>query len=109
MDSMNRETSFHSSDTLVVVDSSRRRRQLMIAGVVAAVLLIVVLLAGFAGSGGDKPSKQAASGAGQVPSVSVIVPGQSSVGRVITASGPLAARREQPRGDAGYGGGVNVG
>ena len=103
---MNRETSFHSSDTLVVVDGSRRRRQLMIAGVVAAVLLIVVLLAVFARGGGDKPSKQAAAGAGQVPSVSVIVPGQSSVGRVITASGPLAARRDQPVGVAGSGGRV---
>jgi RND family efflux transporter MFP subunit len=106
MDSMNRETSFHSSDTLVVVDSSRRRRQLMIAGVVAAVLLIVVLLAVFARGGGDKPAKQAAQGAGQVPSVSVIVPGQSSVGRVVTASGPLAARRDQPVGVAGSGGRV---
>jgi RND family efflux transporter MFP subunit len=106
MDSMNRETSFHSSDTLVVVDSSRRRRQLMIAGVVAAVLLIVVLLAVFARGGGDKPAKQAAQGAGQVPSVSVIVPGQSSVGRVITASGPLAAHRDQPIGIAGQGGRV---
>jgi HlyD family secretion protein len=105
MDSMNRETSFHSSDTLVVVDGSRRRRQLMIAGVVAAVLLIVVLLAVFARGGGDKP-KQATQGAGQVPSVSVIVPGQSTVGRVITASGPLAARRDQPVGVAGSGGRV---
>ena len=103
---MNRETSFHSSDTLVVVDGSRRRRQLRIAGVVAAVLLIVVLLAVFARGGGDKPSKQAASGAGQVPSVSVIVPGQSSVGRTITASGPLAARRDHPVGVAGSGGRV---
>jgi len=103
---MNRETSFHSSDTLVVVDGSRRRRQLTIAGVVAAVLLIVVLLAVFARGGGDKPSKQAGQGAGQVPSVTVIVPGQSSVGRVITASGPLAARRDQPVGVAGSGGRV---
>jgi RND family efflux transporter MFP subunit len=106
MDSMNRETSFHSSDTLVVVDSSRRRRQLMIAGVVAAVLLIVVLLAVFARGGGDKPAKQAAQGAGQVPSVSVVVPGQRSVGRVVTASGPQAARPDQPVGVAGSGGRV---
>jgi RND family efflux transporter MFP subunit len=68
--------------------------------------LIVVLLAVFARGGGDKPSKQAGQGAGQVPSVTVIVPGQSSVGRVITASGPLAARRDQPVGVAGSGGRV---
>jgi RND family efflux transporter MFP subunit len=106
MDIMNRETSIHSSDTLVVVDGSRRRRQLLIAGVVGAILLIIVLLAVFARSGGDKQAKPAGSGAGQVPTVSVVVPGQSSIGRVITASGPLAARRDQPVGIAGAGGRV---
>jgi len=104
---MNRETSFHSSDTLVVVDGSRRRRQLLIAGVVAAALLIVVLAAVFLRGGGDKQASQAAAGnAGQVPTVSVMVPGRSSVGRMISASGPLAARRDQPVGIAGSGGRV---
>jgi len=104
---MNRETSFHSSDTLVVVDGSRRRRQLIIAGAIAAALLILVLVAMFARSGADKQAKQgAASGAGQVPTVSVVVPGRSSVGRLISASGPLAARRDQPVGIAGSGGRV---
>ena len=103
---MNRETSFHSSDTLVVVDGSRRRRQLLIAGVVAAAL-IVVLAAVFLRGGGDKQASQAAAGnAGQVPTVSVMVPGRSSVGRMISASGPLAARRDQPVGIAGSGGRV---
>jgi RND family efflux transporter MFP subunit len=107
MDIMNRETSFHSSDTLVVVDGSRRRRQLLIAGVVAAALLIVVLAAVFLRGGGDKQASQAAAGnAGQVPTVSVMVPGRSSVGRMISASGPLAARRDQPVGIAGSGGRV---
>jgi len=106
MDIMNRETSFHSSDTLVVVDGSRRRRQLLIAGVVAAAL-IVVLAAVFLRGGGDKQASQAAAGnAGQVPTVSVMVPGRSSVGRMISASGPLAARRDQPVGIAGSGGRV---
>jgi len=41
-----------------------------------------------------------------VPTVTVIVPGRSSVGRTITASGPLAARRDQPVGIAGAGGRV---
>jgi RND family efflux transporter MFP subunit len=107
MDSMNRETSFHSSDTLVVVDGSRRRRRLIIAGAIAAVLLILVLFAVLGRSASDKQAKEAAaSGAGQVPTVSVIVPGRSSVGRVISASGPLAARRDQPVGVAGSGGRV---
>lgn len=107
MDSMNRETSIHSSDTLVVVDGSRRRRQLIIAGAVAAVLLILVLVAVIGRSAGDKEAKGAGGGgAGQIPTVSVIVPGRTDVGRVVTASGPLAARRDQPIGIAGSGGRV---
>jgi HlyD family secretion protein len=38
--------------------------------------------------------------------VTVVVPGRSLVARVISASGPLAARREQPVGIAGSGGRV---
>jgi RND family efflux transporter MFP subunit len=106
MDFMNRETSIHSSDTLVVVDRSRRRRQLIIAAAVGvAVLLLVLFLV--MGRGGDKPAQGAAAGGtGQVPSVTVVVPGRSDVGRVIGASGPLAAKRDQPVGIAGSGGRV---
>ncbi|MFL6759093.1 efflux RND transporter periplasmic adaptor subunit [Sphingomonas sp.] len=104
---MNRETSIHSSDTLVIVDPSRRRRQLIIAGAIAAALLILVLVAVLGRSASDNQAKEAAaSGAGQVPTVSVVVPGRSDVGRVVTASGPLAARRDQPIGIAGAGGRV---
>src|SRR6476469_7923690 len=106
MDIMNRETSIHSSDTLVVVDRSRRRRQLIIAAAVAVILLVVVLLVVFARGGSDEAAKKAAAGAGQIPTVSVIVPGRTSVGRVVAASGPLAAKREQPIGVAGTGGRV---
>jgi RND family efflux transporter MFP subunit len=105
MDIMNRETSIHSSDTLVVVDRSRRRRQLLIAAVagIGVILLVLFLVMGRGGS--DKPA-QAPGGAGQVPTVSVVVPGRSQVGRMITASGPLAAKRDQPVGIAGAGGRV---
>src|SRR5438477_10020234 len=107
MDIMNRETSFHSSDTLVVVDPSRRRRRLVIAGAIAAVVLILLLVAVLGRGSGDKQAKQdAAHGAGQVPTVSVVVPGRSDIGRVVTASGPLAAKRDQPVGIAGSGGRV---
>jgi RND family efflux transporter MFP subunit len=41
-----------------------------------------------------------------VPTVTVVVPGRSQVGRVVTASGPLAAKRDQPVGIAGSGGRV---
>jgi RND family efflux transporter MFP subunit len=106
---MNRETSIHSSDTLVVVDRSRNRRRMVIIGVIAALALLVI---GFVvltrGGGSDKPQPGAAAGAtaGQVPTVTVVVPGRSNVGRVVTASGPLGARRDQPVGIAGQGGRV---
>jgi len=107
MDIMNRETSIHSSDTLVVVDDgARRRRRLLIAGAIAAVLLILVAFALFGRGASNKQADQAAAGAGQVPTVSVVVPGRTSVGRTITASGPLAAKRDQPVGVAGAGGRV---
>lgn len=103
---MNRETSFHSSDNLVVVDRSRRQRRIMIAAVagIAVILLVLFLVMGRAS---NKPQQGAgAGGAGQIPTVSVVVPGQSQVGRVITASGPLGAKRDQPVGIAGTGGRV---
>jgi HlyD family secretion protein len=107
MDIMNRETSIHSSDTLVVVDGSARRRRLLIAGAIAAALLILVIAAILMrGSSSKQASQSAAAAAGQVPTVSVVVPGRSSVGRMITASGPLAAKRDQPVGVAGAGGRV---
>lgn len=101
---MNRETSIHSSDTLVVVDRSRRRRQLLIGGAIAVAVLLLALL--MFGRGSDKPALGTATGSGQVPTVTVIVPGRTQVGRVVSASGPLAARRDQPVGIAGGGGRV---
>ena len=103
---MNRETSIHSSDTLVVVDRSRRRRQLIIAAAVGVLVLILVLFFVFGRGGSDKAAQDAAAGAGQIPSVTVVVPGQTAVGRVVAASGPLGAKRDQPVGIAGSGGRV---
>lgn len=105
---MNRETSFHSSDTLVVVDSSRRRRRMVIIGAIAILALLVIGLAVMSGrnANGDKGAPGTAGSAGQIPTVTVVVPGRSEVGRVITASGPLAAKRDQPIGIAGQGGRV---
>ena len=105
---MNRETSIHSSDTLVVVDRSAQRRRMVIIGIIAALALFMVGLYVILGRGGEKAQPAPAGGqaAGQMATVSVIVPGQSQVGRVITASGPLGARRDQPVGIAGQGGRV---
>ncbi len=101
---MNRETSIHSSDTLVVVDRSRQRRRLIIAAAVGVALIVLVVAVVIGRSASNKPAQGA--GAGQIPTVSVVVPGRSQVGRVITASGPLAAKRDQPVGIAGSGGRV---
>lgn len=99
---MNRETTFSSSDTLVVVDRSKRRRNIIIA----AVLGIAVLVAAFLlFSGGDEPAETAPV---QIPTVTVVVPGRSQVARIVTASGALAARHNQPVGVAGEGGMVRA-
>ena len=100
---MNRETSIHSSDTLVVVDRSRRRR-MMVIGAAVAVAIAIALAIMMGRSSTETAAPQAAGG--QVPTVTVIVPGQSQVARTVTASGPLAARRDQPIGIAGGGGRV---
>ena len=103
---MNRETQFESSDTLVVVDRSRRRRNIIIAvvAVVAAALLAYLFFGGGNKDEAAGAGASAADGRGQIPTVSVIVPGNSQVARVVTASGALAARRDQPIGVAGEGG-----
>ncbi len=109
---MNRETSFETSDRLIVIDRSSSRRTMLIAAVVIGAIALALALAMIMnrGKSADAPGMATAMGAGgttgQVPTVSVIVPGQSSVGRVITASGALAARRDQPVGVAGQGGRV---
>ncbi|NUT00938.1 MAG: efflux RND transporter periplasmic adaptor subunit [Sphingomonas sp.] len=106
---MNRETSaFEGSDTLVVVDRSRRRRNLIIG---AGLAVIVILLAAFFLMRGSSEEQAAttgpgAQGGGQVPTVTVIVPGRTDVARTVTASGALAARRDQPVGIPGSGGRV---
>ena len=99
---MNRETTIEGSDTLVIVDDSARRRRMLIIGVAAAILALIIAWTLFSG-GKEAPVRDAA---GQAPTVSVVVPGQTSVARVITASGALAARRDQPVGVAGQGGRV---
>ncbi|WP_440980200.1 efflux RND transporter periplasmic adaptor subunit [Sphingomonas pseudosanguinis] len=71
---------------------------------IVAVLLVAGLAAWFF-LGNKKHEAGATAGAGtQVPNITVIVPGQQSVSRLISATGTLAARREMPVGVAGEGG-----
>ena len=100
---MNRETSFRSSDTLIVTDRSRQRRWVIIGVVVVAIVAIAAFML-LRGGGSEKTSQSA--GAGQIPTVTVVVPGRSQVARTISVSGPLAAKRDQPVGIAGQGGRV---
>ncbi len=107
---MNRERLINPSDRLIVVDRGRRRRTLIIAAVVIALTLVGAY---FLFGRSDNPAAAAAAASqggrrgGQVPSVSVIVPGRTDVARTITASGALAARRDEPVGVAGEGGRVS--
>jgi RND family efflux transporter MFP subunit len=102
---MNRETGFHSSDTLVVVDGSRRKRMMIIGAVVAALVVIAIALMMMIRASKDEAAAAAAAGSkGQIPTVTVVVPGRSQVARIVTASGALAAQRDQPIGIAGEGG-----
>jgi RND family efflux transporter MFP subunit len=106
MDIMNRETSIHPSDLLVVVDGSRGRRRMIIIATIAVLALLVIGLAVYMGRNAGNNSAAKAGNAAQVPTVTVVVPGLSQVGRTVTASGPLAAKRDQPVGVAGQGGRV---
>jgi RND family efflux transporter MFP subunit len=105
---MNRETSIRSSDTLVVTDRRKKRRYVIIGAVIALALVALALaLMMRSVSGTSEPQAAAgAKGAGQVPTVSVIVPGRTQVAGSIVASGPLGAKRDQPVGIAGQGGRV---
>lgn len=102
---MNRETSFSSSDTLVIVDRSKRRRNIIIAAVVGIGILVAAFLM-FSGGGDEQTAGATGAGpnGGQVPTVTVIVPGRIQVARTIAATGSLAARVDMPVGVAGEGG-----
>ena len=103
---MNRETSIHSSHTLIVDDRARQRRWVIVGAIVALVAIAAVLFMVMGGNKDEKAAADAAASGGQVPTVSVIVPGRSQVAGMITASGPLAAKRDQQVGIAGSGGRV---
>ena len=116
---MNRETRLERDETIVVVDDSRRRRNLIIAVLVGlSVLALAWFLFNRQNAPADPKAATATAGAqkgagggrrgGQVPTVTVIVPGRSQVAQIITASGALAARRDQPIGAAGQGGRVTA-
>jgi RND family efflux transporter MFP subunit len=97
-------------DQTVVVVKRRRRRNLIIA-VLALVLLAVAAIFMFGGRGEQAEKAPAgapgaAKGGGQLPAVTFIVPGRQQIGRSVTATGSIAARRDMPVGVPGEGGQV---
>jgi RND family efflux transporter MFP subunit len=95
-------------ETVVVVRKRRNRRNLIIALIAVVVIAIAAfLLLGPRGEAPTAPPEGARKGGGgQVPTVTVIVPGRQQVGRTVTATGSLAARRDMPIGVPGEGGRV---
>jgi HlyD family secretion protein len=97
------------TDTLVLTDDrARRRKRIAIVGA-AAIAILAIVFALMMTRGSDEGAGGAgasANDAARLPTVSVLVPGRTQVARVITASGPLAARRDQPIGIPGEGGQV---
>lgn len=81
---------------------TRRRRMLIAAGIVVALLIGGAMLYY---SGQEEEPFQARQGE-QVPTVSVVAPGRTTVEGTINATGTLAARRTMPVGVVGEGGRV---
>lgn len=94
-------------DEAEIARKRRNRRTIIIAlvALVAVVVIAVLFLGGRGEQAAEAPKGPAAKGgAGQMPTVTVIVPGRRQVGRTITATGTLAARRDMPVGVPGEGG-----
>lgn len=103
---MNMDSGLTRGQALDLVDEQqaarrRRWRRIIIVSVLSAAAIIAALL--FFGkdknAGGGEGQK-----AKQAPSVTVVVPGRTTVDSVVSATGSLAARRELPVGIAGEGG-----
>jgi RND family efflux transporter MFP subunit len=92
-------------------DEMRSNRRWWIVGAVVAVLVLAAAYFAFASGRQEGAATKAAAGApaadaanGQIPTVSVAVPGRQTVSRIVSGTGSLAARREMPVGVAGEGG-----
>ncbi|SER74923.1 efflux RND transporter periplasmic adaptor subunit [Sphingobium sp. YR768] len=99
---MNYETQL-LGDTVIVADEDetrRRRKRLLLIGGGVAIALVAVAAA--ISMRGDKAATPAATA--QVPVVTVLRPGLSTVARTVTATGSLAARVDMPVGVIGEGG-----
>jgi HlyD family secretion protein len=91
-------------DTTAIIDETvaPRRRRWAVWAIAGAVALIAAVY--FMTRGEDEALAPA--DASQVPTVTVITPGRTTIAGTITANGSLAARREMPVGSVGEGGRV---
>jgi len=85
-----------------VTDRAGRWRLWIIAGVIALVLVGLWFL-----SRGDEEAQFAAANSEQIPAVTVVSPGRSTIAGRISATGTIAPRRELPVGAAGESGAVD--
>jgi RND family efflux transporter MFP subunit len=88
-------------------DEGRRRKRAIIIGVVVAILIAVVAWS-VLGKKKEDPIPAGAGASEQVPSVTVVVPGRSTVDHTVSANGTIAARVDMPVGVAGEGGMVTA-
>lgn len=103
---MNYESTVESEPQAVETEGvTARPRRLAIIGAIAAVVLIGALYYFMHGSGEDADAL-ASEQAGQIPRVTVVTPGNTTVEGKIEATGTLAPRREIPVGSVGEGGRV---
>src|SRR5881409_3283551 len=111
MDQMNKESAFERDDTLIVIDRSAHNRRIAVGAAIAIVVILIiagVLMRSVSPQQAQPSATAQATAGGQIPSVSIVVPGRSQVTRTVSASGALAARRDQPVGVAGEGGEVTA-
>ncbi len=103
---MNFETRLaREPDTIEYVDDAELVARAKRRRIIIAVIVVIAVLAIAWYAFGRKPA--AAPEAKQAPSVTVIVPGKTTVPNTVSATGTLAARREMPVGIAGEGGMVS--
>ena len=84
-------------------DASPKRRKWAIIALIAGIALVAAF---FLMTGGEEDDPFAASEAAQVPLVSVITPGRTTIPGTIEATGTISARRTLPVGSVGEGGRV---
>ncbi|HWK37006.1 efflux RND transporter periplasmic adaptor subunit [Sphingomonas sp.] len=110
---MNYETKMMGSDAgggyaaLPGEPPASRRRWLIIGAIVAIVIVVAVaamVMRGGGAAGGDAAKGKSAASNNQIPTVTVSVPGRSTIRSMISGTGSLAAKREMPVGVAGEGG-----